>query len=98
MSVKAPYDDDGKPTRQENEVRLVYHVPAGDHAGMFEGMSEYRWVGPYRIALPLAKTSEQSCLHPSVFSRFPETLDMARACGGRTFIIQPSVTGGTGHM
>ena len=96
--MKAPYDDDGKPTQQENEVRLVYYVPAGDHAGMFEGMSEYRQLDPYRIVLPLAKTSEQSCLHPSVFSRFPETLDMARACGSRTFIIQPSVTGGTGHM
>ena len=72
----------------------MYYVPKGNHARMFEGMSEYRWVGPYRIALPLAKTSEESCLLPFVYSRFPETVDRLRDCGSKTFIIQPLVTDG----
>ena len=94
LSVKAPYDDNGKQTCQEHEVRLVYYVPTEDSTEMFEGMSEYRQVDPYHMALPLAKTSEESCLLPFVYSRFPETVDRLRDCGSKTFIIQPLVTDG----
>lgn len=85
MRVKAPYDDNGKSTESEHEVRLVYNVPVDGYEELFHGMSKYRRVDRDHIALPLAETSEENGFPLWVHSYFPETLDRVRASDGGLF-------------
>lgn len=82
LSVKAPYDDNGKPTSLEHETRLVYNVPVEDHQDLFDGMSEYRQVDNNHIALPLAKHSKENGFSIEVYSFFTETINRVREADG----------------
>ena len=85
MRVKAPYDDNGKSTESEHEVRLVYNVPVDGYEELFHGMSKYRRVDCDHIALPLAETSKENGFPLQVYSYFPETLDRLRASDSGLF-------------